>query len=70
MGRKSGEVTELRGYITPQHRQRHDDGDESDDDSEDAEEQPPEFLDVAEIDQVHSGGHLFQSPLRFCKGQS
>ncbi|XP_029016931.1 DNA helicase B isoform X2 [Betta splendens] len=66
-GSRLGQVMELRGYVVPKDKQRDDVGDEFEDESEDDEEQEPEFLDVAEIDQVNSGGHVFHSSVCVCK---
>lgn len=67
-GKESVEPLELRGYVLPENKAGNDEAEDSDDDNE-GEEQQPEFLDLAEIDQVSSGGHLFHSSVPFCKGQ-
>lgn len=65
--RNSRYQVKLTGYILPEDKTREDDDDDSEDENE-AEEQP-EFLDMAEIDKMSSGGRLFRSRVPLCTGQ-
>uniref|UniRef100_A0A3Q3NE21 Helicase (DNA) B n=1 Tax=Mastacembelus armatus TaxID=205130 RepID=A0A3Q3NE21_9TELE len=66
-----GEVMELEGYILPDDKVSRDETDSEHENEED--EQQPEFLDMAEMNSVASGGHLFNSrvpPLQKVKFQT
>uniref|UniRef100_A0A3Q1H634 Uncharacterized protein n=1 Tax=Anabas testudineus TaxID=64144 RepID=A0A3Q1H634_ANATE len=65
-GKLRGGLGTLEGYILPKNKTEDDEADDSEEENEE-EEQQPEFLDVAEIDKVSSGGHLFQSWVPLCK---